>query len=441
MNKLYLLLFFLCIKPVYALTQQDSLPRNTPALWTLQACIAYAKENNISIATLRLTQKSTEEDLLQARAAVMPNLTGQATQSLVNGNSSLNAGAGVQTSGNYGLNSAITLYNGGLIKNDIKYRQLAVLSANLSIKETENDISLSITQTFFNILLAKENITAIQSVLTTSLEQLNQGQIKYDLGSIARKDLLILQSQVAADQYSLVNANSNYQLNLVILKQLLLLPTAYTFLLSIPETIPINSNSTILLDAQKEAQKLRPEIQNGELQVQLTQVALDKIRANSKPLLSAGASLSTGYSGNQGYGYVTGLNNNFYQSLGLTLGIPIYNRRVNLTNTNKTKILLAQSKLSLINVKTILNQQVEQSYINLLNAQAQYVAANTQLQANREIYRITNEQLQLGAVTTLEMLLQRNSYIQSLQAFLQAKYAKALYNKIYEFYMGIPISF
>ena len=77
----------------------------------------------------------------------------------------------------------------------------------------------------------------------------------------------------------------------------------------------------------------------------------------------------------------------------------------------------------------------------MLNAQAQYVAANTQLQANREIYRITNEQLQLGAVTTLEMLLQRNSYIQSLQAFLQAKYAKALYNKIYEFYMGIPISF
>jgi len=66
---------------------------------------------------------------------------------------------------------------------------------------------------------------------------------------------------------------------------------------------------------QNEAQQGRPEIQNGQLQVQIAQVELDKIRAFSKPTLSLGGALSSGYSANQGYSYVTGLNTNFYQSL------------------------------------------------------------------------------------------------------------------------------
>ncbi len=441
MNRLLFLSFFATILSISVIAQQDSILKDLPKQWTLQACIEYAKQKNITLATLRLTQRSTEEDLLQSKAAVLPNLTGTVTQSLINGNSTVTSGGGLQTSGNYGVNSSMILYNGGYLKNDIKSKELTVQSANLNIKETENDLSLTITQTFFNILLAKENINSLQSVLITSREQLKQGQIKYDAGGLARKDLLQLQSQVAADEYSLVNATNIYKLNLVTLKQILLLPTIYDFTVSVPDSIPIIQAQAKLSEAQNEAQQGRPEIQNGQLQVQIAQVELDKIRAFSKPTLSLGGALSSGYSANQGYSYVTGLNTNFYQSLGLTLGIPIYSRRVNLTNTNKTKILLDEAKLSLINTKTILNQLVEQAFINLQNAEAQYIAADTQLKANTEIYQITNEQLKLGAVTTLELLQQKNLYVHALEAFSQAKYSAALYNKIYEFYMGIPLTF
>ena len=441
MNRLLFLFFAASFLSFSGIAQQDSILKDIPKQWTLQACIEYAKQKNITLATLRLTQRSTEEDLLQSKAAVLPNLTGTVTQSLINGNSTVTSGGGLQTSGNYGVNSSMILYNGGYLKNDIKSKELTVQSANLNIKETENDLSLTITQTFFNILLAKENINSLQSVLITSREQLKQGQIKYDAGGLARKDLLQLQSQVAADEYSLVNATNIYKLNLVTLKQILLLPTIYDFTVSVPDSIPIIQAQAKLSEAQNEAQQGRPEIQNGQLQVQIAQVELDKIRAFSKPTLSLGGALSSGYSANQGYSYVTGLNTNFYQSLGLTLGIPIYSRRVNLTNTNKTKILLDEAKLSLINTKTILNQLVEQAFINLQNAEAQYIAADTQLKANTEIYQITNEQLKLGAVTTLELLQQKNLYVQALEAFSQAKYSAALYNKIYEFYMGIPLTF
>ena len=104
-------------------------------------------------------------------------------------------------------------------------------------------------------------------------------------------------------------------------------------------------------------------------------------------------------------------------------------------------IQLQQSKLALYETKTILNQLVEQTYINLLNAQAQYRAAEIQLKTSEEIYRITNEQMKLGAVNTVELLQQKNAYVQALQSYTQAKYTAALYYKIYEFYRGIPLTF
>ena len=90
--------------------------------------------------------------------------------------------------------------------------------------------------------------------------------------------------------------------------------------------------------------------------------------------------------------------------------------------------------------KTTLNQQIEQAYIALINAHGQFRAASVQLQANTEAYNISLEQLRLGAINTVDLLVQRNLYIQSLQNYIQSKYNAVLNFKIYEFYMGIPVT-
>ncbi|MES1217592.1 MAG: TolC family protein, partial [Bacteroidota bacterium] len=404
------------------LKAQDTLFANLPKQWRLEDCIAYAKKNNISLATLRLTSRSTEEDLLQSRAAVLPNLNGSVSQSLVN-RKNANTVTGnfqdqVNFSSNYGLNSSMTIYNGGYLKNDIRSKEFSVQSANLSVKETENDLTLSITQAFFNILLAKEIMTSFEAVLETSSGQLEQGQQRFDAGSIARKDLLQLQSQVATDQYNLVNATNNFKLNTVGLKQLLLLPTSFDLRVSAPESFPLSYIVTSLTEAQNEALQTRPEVKNKEVQIQLSQVELEKIKASTKPIVSLGAGMATDFSNTQNPKYFPQLQNNFYQSLGISVGIPIYSRRVNRTSINKSRIQLQQSQLALYDIKTTLNQQVEQTYINLLNAQAQLRAAETRLKISEEIYRITNEQMKLGAVNTVELLQQKDAYIQALQNYI-----------------------
>jgi outer membrane protein len=425
---------------------QDSALQNLPAQWNLQDCIEYAKKNNIQINTLRLNTNLAQQDLLQAKAAKIPSLSASASQSFVNSKKPDVVVGGLSSqanfSGNYGVNAAVTIYNGGYINNNITAKQILLQSTNLSVQEAENNITLNITEAFLNILLSEETITYLEDVLTTSQAQLQQGQQRYDAGSISKKDVLQFEAQTAGDEYNLINAKNNYRLNILTLKQILQLPSFFDFKIAVPDSIAVQQMIPNLAAAQNEAQTTRPEIKNSELDIDLAKTNLRLAKSGASPTVNLGANLASGYANlNSDNKYFTQINNNFYQSLGLTVAIPIYSRRITKTNIEKSKIALEQATLALADTKFILNAAVEQAFINVQNTQAQYSAAEKQLKANHESYDITNEQLRLGSVNMVELLQQKNLYIQALQSYIRAKYSAVLYSKIYHFYTGVPVSF
>ncbi|HVV53922.1 MAG TPA: TolC family protein, partial [Mucilaginibacter sp.] len=385
---------------------QDSTQFSQPVRWNLQQCIEYAKKNNIQINTLRLSQKTAQQEYLLAKAGRLPNLSGAASQnfihqdkrgnvSLVNGNNVINGGSGITSSGQYSLNSSVTLYNGNYINNNIQQKNLDVQSSNLSIIQQENDITLQITQAYLTVLLDKENIVSDTSVVHTSAAQVKLEQQKYNVGAAARKDLVQLEAQNATDQYNLTNAMNTERADLLTLKQLLLLPTDTDFDIPRPDTIVLNNEATLpLKSVQDTALKYRPEIKNGELSVQIAQYGVKLAQSGYKPVLSAGGGIGSQYS--SGSNYFTQLNNNFYQQLGLTLSVPIFTRRQVKTQVEEAKINVEQSQLDFKNTKITLTQEVERAYINVENAQSQFDAANVQYKFNQENYRIALEELKIG---------------------------------------------
>ena len=412
--------------------------------WDLPSTIEYARQHNIQVNIIQLDERLSEQNLLLARAARYPNLSGTATQSFTHSGNTNPVVGGFQTqstaAGNYSLNSAWTVYQGGYLNKDIRSKSLQMEAANLNVEVTQNDITLQITQAYLNILLARENIIYIEALVQSSRAQYEQGKTRYDAGSIAKKDLLQLQAQAASDEYNLVAAQNQYRQNVLTLKQILQLPTTTDFQPVVPDTLIVEKAIPSLLEAQRIALQSRPEIKYNELQIQVADVELQKARAGYKPSVNVGGSISTGYSDNQSAKYFNQINNNLYQRFGATLAVPIFNNRINKTNVERSKILIDQARLTLEQTKTNLNQQMEQAYISVLNAQAQFKSADTQFQANREAYDIALEQLRLGAINTVDLLVQRRLYEQSLQNYIQAKYSSILNTKIYEFYMGQPIT-
>jgi outer membrane protein len=423
---------------------QDTSFITSSVQWDLTTAIAYAKQNNLQVNTIRLDERLSEQDLLLARAARYPGLSGSATQSITHSNNTNPVVGGFQTqanlAGNYSLNSSWTVYRGGYLNYDVKSKDLQLQAANLNVAVTENDITLQITQAYLNILLAKENLVYTQDLAKTSQAQYDQGKIRYEAGSISKKDLLQLEAQAASDQYNVVTSQNQYRQNVLTLKQILQLPTTTGFQPVVPDTLMAEQAIPSLLQAQLIAVQNRPEIRYNELQIRVAETELQKARAGYKPTVSVGGSVSTGYSDNQDVKYFNQVNNNLYQRLGVTLAVPIFDNRINKTNVERSKILIEQARLTLEQTKTTLNQQIEQAYISVQNAQAQYKSAEVQLRANSEAYNISLEQLKFGAINMVDLLVQRNLYVQSLQNFIQAKYNSVLNTKIYEFYMGQPVT-
>jgi outer membrane protein len=435
--------YFLFLLIFYASNSgaQNINDKATPVVWTLQQCLDFANQNNYEINTLRLTRASDQQDLLLSKAAKDPNLSGNSTHFLTNTNPS-NPVAGVYQSrlnfaSNYSLGSSVILFNGNYLNNDIKQKKLTLESSDLNVKASLNNITLQITQAYLNILFAKENIIYLQDLVNTSQAQQQQGQFKYNAGSIALKDLVQLEAQSATDKYNLVTAQNLERQNTLTLKALLQLP--YTSSLNVvqPDTVIAVSTFTPLEETEQTALAQRPEVKSSEIQQQVAQLNLLKSRAAGKPYVTASGLLATGYA--QPGSYITQLDNNFYQRLGLTLAIPIFNNRTVKTNIEKSKIAIEQSGIDLQNTKTTLSQEVEQAYINVLNAQSQYNAAVVLLDANKENYRISADQLRLGGISTVDYLLQKNLYVQALQEYIQAKYNAVISVKIYEFYNGTPV--
>ncbi|WP_413998024.1 TolC family protein [Flavobacterium sp. W1B] len=436
------LMAVLIIHTTYIQAQNIDLDR-LPELWDLEQCIAYSKQQNIQINTLRLTRKSTEQDLLLSKAAKYPNFSGNATQTYTNTrNADLTVG-GFQTqsslAGNYSLGSAMVLYNGGFLNNDVKQKKILTESAEYNAQAAENDITIQITQAYLTILLAKENTVYLNEIVETSTAQLKLGELKYNAGSIAQKEFVLLKAQLATDNYNLITSQNNERQNILILKQLLQLPSGYTLNIKTPNSLITTLPVIVLEEAQRIALEQRPEIKSSILEKEAAELELLKFKAGFKPTLNASGSLVSGYSNSQKTNYITQLDNNFYQRLGLSLFIPIFNNRTAKTAVEKSKIAIDQSKLNLTNTQTILSQRVEQAYINVLNAQSQYTAAEEQLEANKENYRITNEQLRLGGISTVDYLLQKNLYVQAFQNFIQARFNAVVSLKIYDFYKGDPI--
>lgn len=414
-----------------------------PTAWNLEQCISYSQKNNIQINTLRLTEKSTEQDLLLSKAAKFPSLSGSASQSYTNAKNADLVVGGFQTqatfAGNYSLGSSVTLYNGGYLNNDVKQKKLLIETAKYNAAAAENDITLQITQAYLTILLTKENSVYLNEIAETAKAQLKLGELQYNAGSIAKKDMVQLKAQLATDNYNLINSQNTERQNTLTLKQLLQLPSGYNLTIQKPDTLAPVLPVINLEEAQKAAVEQRPEVKSSELATETAKLDLLKSKAGYQPTLSASGTLASGYSDNQNIAYTTQLDNNFYQRLGLSLSIPIFNNRIARTNVEKSKIAVDQSDLNLTNTKTILAQQVEQAYINVLNAQSQYTAAKEQMDANKENYRIANEQLRLGGISTVDYLLQKNLYVQAFQNFIQAKFNAVISLKIYDFYKGEPI--
>jgi outer membrane protein len=440
-SKIFCLIFMILILGTVKTLGQDSIYMD------LNQCLQYAKQNSIQIQKSKLNENSGYESYNQAKMSRLPNLNASVTQNFTESKNVNPVIGGFQTqsssASNFSINSGISLYQAGFIKNDIQQKKVSWEMDKLNTSIAENDISLSIVQAYLNILFAGEAYNYLKEVVKSSEKQVERTETMLKAGSVAKADLIQMKSQLATDRYNLVNAENNLDQQITILKQLLEIEYYNTFQIVVPEF----EEELVLYELPQlgyvveKALSIMPEIESSRKNIEFMELAISKSKSSFYPSLSWNGSLSTGYSDNATTDFMSQLDNNFYQRVGFSLNIPIYNRSQANSAYEISKINLSLAQLNQTEAEKSLIRNVESTYLTAHSAQMQYIAAKEQLEASEASYQISENQFGLGMLNTIELIQEKNKLLNARQEYIKAKYNAMLNLLIVDFYMGIPIKF
>jgi len=418
--------------------------------WTLQDCIDYAMENNITLKKSQLQKQSATEELKGAKAALLPTLSASTNQSLgyqpwkdtgtayvTNGTVNTKVDK-TSYNGSYSLNGQWTVWNGNRNTNTIRLDELSEQQAELSAQETANSIQERIAQLFSQILYLDENVKVNEQMLETSQKNEERGREMVEVGKMSKADLAQLSAQRANDEYSIVEAQSqllNYKLQL---KQLLEITDEVPFDVAVPEI----SDDRILADipslqsVYEAALLTRPEIERLQLSVKSSDVSVSIAKAGWMPNVNLTGGVTTSTNSLSGTGWGSQFKSNVNTSLGVGVSVPIYDGRSTKTAVNKAKIQQLQAQLNLLDEQKTLYTDIQQFWLNATTNQQKYKAASSSVESAKQSYDLLSEQFRLGLKNIIELMTGKDNLLSAQQNQLQSKYL-ALYNlQMLNFYRG-----
>ena len=418
--------------------------------FTLQECIDYAMQHNITLQRAKLQQQSAKEDVSQSKAALLPSLNASTSHNIAyrpwqeSGmatvtNGTVNTGVDKTSyNGSYGLNASWTVWNGNRNRNQVKLNQLTAEQAELEIQETANSIQEKIAQLYVQILYLTEAVKVNEESLKTSKTNEDRGREMVEVGKMSKADLAQLTAQRSTDEYNIVSAQTqvrNYKLQL---KQLLEITGDEEFDIVIPTTTDDLALADVpaLTSVYEQALATRPEIQSAEMAVKSSDVSIDIAKAGRMPTVSLSASAGTNTNSLSNNGWGNQMKFNFNSGAGVSVSVPIIDQRQTKTNVNKARIQRENNLLALQDQQKQLYQTIENYWLDATTNQQKFRAALVTVESEQQSYGLLQEQFQLGLKNIIELMNGKDKLLQAEQNSLQAKYITILNLQMLKFYEG-----
>jgi outer membrane protein len=420
-----------------------SLFAQTDSIWSLEKCIDYAFSRNIQIRKSQLATARSAIYFDQARAQRFPSLNASANQNFGWKKNTLDGSGYSYSSGSgYSVSSGVTLYNGSKLTNQIHQNELDMVSSELQLETTKESISLSILDAYLQVLYAEEQVNNSRKQIEATEGQLRLAQERLNLKVISTADFSQVKSQLASEKLTLANSEKQYSIARINLMQLIELPADNQFMIAHPDMTGL-LNELRLPDVRKiyeTALAIKPQIKNASVNKQIASLDEKIARSGYFPSISASAGITTGFSGEGTGTYFGQINDGLYPTAGLTLAIPIYQKKQVKTNVAIAKIGYSDAELSETDTRNQLRKSIEQACVDVTSAQAEYEASVESFNATTESTSLAQEKFNQGIINSVDYLVSKTNLIMAESQLLQSKYNLIYSYKVLDFYEGIPLS-
>lgn len=413
-------------------------------VWTLDECIDYAIEHNLDLQKTQLSRQQAEYQYKASKNAWLPILSANAGEYLGFGQSPSYTGVYVSdnsSSTSFGASLSLPLFQGLNLYNTAKADALNLQATEMDQKAAQLNLKLNVMAFYMQVLYGKEQVEIARRQVELSAEQLQKTQQLFENGRVAEADVYESRAQLATDQATLTQKETDLALSLLTLTQVLEIEEFEGFEVSSPEAF--FAGQKLELDAPQTTITLalqnQPSMEAARLRLQKSHYNLKASKSAWYPSLDFYGGYSNGLYHYFGDTYPNTpvneqLKRNSRAQLGVSLNIPIFNGMRTKYRVKMTEISIADQQLSLENTEKTLRKEIQQAYGNARAAQQKMAAMENSLEASRVAYDYAKAGYDMGKKTLLELNESKIRYHKAESDLLQARYEYLYRCKIIEYY-------
>lgn len=407
-------------------------------VWSLDRCITYALDHNISVKqqTLRITEG--EYAVKEAQDRYLPTLDASASESMNFGRglTSQNTYADRNTtSTSWSIGMSLPLFQGTSAYRRVKVAELSLQQYVLENEATKDNIALNVMSQYLQVLYCKEVAKSARSQAELSAFEVERQKALIEAGKVAEATLYDLEAVAAQDRLQVVTSDNDTQTALVNLANMLQLTVTESFdVAPLEETDPLLPGPDAVYAA---AMGLNNSLLGARQAVKVANENITLAKTGYIPTLSFNAGLGSSYYTVSGYpsdSFGKQMKNNYSTYLGFSLRIPIFDAFNTRNSIRRAKLQKLNAELSLEQRETDLYKDIQLAYYQAKGARERYLTSEETLEKTNLSFESTRERFNLGRATQADYEQAKNNLYKTEISRIQAHYEYLLRAKILLFY-------
>lgn len=362
---------------------------------------AARQSRGISITASHTTQRGGYDDNIVKKTDATGAWTGEYWKGIGNSHSN-------------GLTASLPIFTGGKLNGTIKQAKANYQYNQVGVQRTYNEMRSTVTDGYFTMLQA-DNMQKLSAESVARLEDhLKNVQAQYDVGVVAKVDVLRSQVELANAKQTLIQAENSYQVAEANMNKIVGLPMDTN--LKLDNLLVYNAYDKNMDDCLAYAAEHRPELMQAQYNVDAAKGALMVARSGHMPQVAASASQSwsdTNWPGDEKGNWGVGVN----------VSMNVFDTGVTLSKIHGAEADLKKAEETYRDTVNAVNLDVRSNYLGLREAEKRISTTKLAVEQADEDYRIAQLRYMSGVGTNTDVL-------DAQVALTQAKtnYTKALYD-------------
>lgn len=417
----------------------DSLPDLSHS-WTLQECIDWAMDHNLTVAGSEISLENSRIDENSARMAWLPSVNGSVGENFsfgrgIGGNNTYESGNSSSTSFSVGAN--MTLFDGLATPRRMQLAKLNLDAATADLEKARDDVSVQVAQAYIQILYNYEIRDVAARQVTIDSLQVERLQGLFDTGKASAAEVSQQKATLAQSRVTLIQADNNIRASLLDLAQLLEFPYWEGFSVVRPNVSFASALIPHPDEIYAEALGVRPAIRAEKLRLEGAQKQIQIAKASYYPSLSLGGGVGTNYyTSFATQSFWNQLNSNFSKYVSLSLSIPIFNRFSVRNQVRSAKLQYQAQQVQLLRTQHSLYKEIQQAWNSAVASQAKYEASLEASAAAEDAFELTKAKYENGKATITEFNESLARLVKAQSDSVQATYECLYQTALVEFYRG-----